>query len=63
MVRKPNEALFTHFNFCRGHGGLKYKDERGVECKNTPAREAGITESKWTLKELLTFRYFKTSIG
>jgi IS1 family transposase len=53
----------THFNFCRGHGGLRYKDERGVECKNTPAREAGITESKWTLKELLTFRYFKTSIG
>ena len=53
----------THFNFCRGHGGLRYKDERGVECKNTPAREAGITKSKWTLKELLTFRYFKTSIG
>jgi len=53
----------THFNFCRGHGGLKYKDERGVECKNTPAREAGIVDSRWTLKELLTFRYFKTSIG
>jgi hypothetical protein len=35
----------THFNFFRGHGGLMYKDERGVECKNTPAREAGITES------------------
>jgi len=52
----------THFNFCRGHGGLKYKDERGVMCKNTPAREAGITESKWTLKQLLTFRCFKTSI-
>ncbi|HWR25543.1 MAG TPA: IS1 family transposase, partial [Methanosarcina sp.] len=41
----------------------KYKDERGIECKNTPAREAGIAEAKWTLKELLTFRYFKTSIG
>ncbi|AKB56949.1 hypothetical protein MSBR2_0433 [Methanosarcina barkeri 227] len=53
----------THFNFCRGHGGLGYKDERGVECKNTPAREAGIVESIWTLKELLTFRCFKTSIG
>ena len=35
----------THFNFCRGHGGLIYKDERGVECKNTPAREAGIVDS------------------
>jgi len=53
----------THFNFCRSHGGLKYKDERGVKCKNAPAKEAGIVESKWTLKELLTFRCFKTSIG
>jgi len=38
----------TRFNFCRGHGGLSYKDERGVECKNTSAREAVITESTWT---------------
>ena len=52
----------THFNFCRGHGGLKYKDERGVGCKNTPARQAGITPSKWNLKELLSFRCFKTPI-
>jgi len=53
----------TYFNFCRGHGGLRYKDERGVECKNTPAREAGIIESKWDLRDLLKFRCFKTSIG
>lgn len=53
----------THFNFCRGHGGLRYKDDRGIECKNTPAREAGIVDSKWTLKELLKFRCFKTPIG
>ena len=52
----------THFNFCRGHGGLKYKDDRGVECKNTPARQAGITDSKWTLRNLLTFKCFKTPI-
>ena len=52
----------THFNLCRGHGGLRYRNERGVECKNTPAREAGITESKWTLRKLLKFRCFKTSI-
>jgi len=45
----------THFNFCREHGGLTYKDEMGVKRKNTPAREAGITQSKWNLKELLTF--------
>ncbi len=55
-------ALYcTHFNFCREHGGLTYLDERGFKCKNTPAREAGITQSKWNLKELLTFRCFKTS--
>ncbi len=42
--------------------GLKFykegieQSEIGIECKNTPAREAGITESKWTLKELLKFR-------
>jgi hypothetical protein len=52
----------TFFNFCGDHGGLRYKDERGIECKNTPARKAGITDSKWTLKELLTFRCLKTSI-
>jgi len=52
----------THFNFCRGHGGLKYKDDKGVGCKKTPAEEAGITQSKWSFKELLTFRWFKTPI-
>jgi len=48
----------THFNFCRVHGGLKYKDERGIQCRNTPARQTGITDSKWTLKNLLTFKCF-----
>jgi IS1 family transposase len=52
----------THFNFCREHGGLKYEDERRVKCKNTPARECGITESKWKLRDLMTFRPWKTSI-
>lgn len=52
----------AHFNFCREHGGLRYKDERDVECKNTPAREAGITDSKWKLRDLLTFKCFKTPI-
>lgn len=51
----------THFNFCREHGGLAYQDEKGFKRKNTPAREAGITQWKWSLKELLTFRCFKTS--
>jgi len=53
----------THFNFCREHGGLVYEDERGIKCKNTPAREAKITESKWKLRDLMTFRCFKTSTG
>ncbi len=52
----------THFNFCRGHGGLKYEDERKIKHKNTPARECGITESKWTLRDLMTIRFLKTSI-
>ena len=51
----------THFNFCREHAGSKYQDEKGIKCKNTSARAAGITQSKWNLKELLTFRWFKTS--
>jgi len=23
----------TYFNFCRGHGGLRYKDQRGLSAK------------------------------
>jgi len=52
----------THFNFCREHGGLKYEDEKKVKRKNTPARECGITESKWKLRDLMKFRTWKTSI-
>jgi IS1 family transposase len=62
-LEKHMKLYCTYFNFCREHRGLRYKDERGIECKNTPAIEAGITEAKWTLKEILTFRCFKTSIG
>ena len=62
-LEKQMKLYCTHFNFCRGHGGLRYKDERGIERKNTPATEAGIAESKWTLKELMKFRWFEISIG
>jgi hypothetical protein len=62
-LEKQMKLYCTHFNFCRGHAGLRYKDERGIERKNTPAREAGITQSKWTLKEMTTFRCIKISIG
>lgn len=53
----------THFNFCREHSGLKYENERKVKRKNTPARECGITESKWKLRDLMRFRPWKTSIS
>jgi len=53
---------FTHFNSCRGYGGLRYKDEKEIECKKYTCKKARIVDSIWTLKELLTFRCFKTSI-
>jgi hypothetical protein len=31
----------THFNFCRGHGGLKYKDEIGVVRKKHRREKQG----------------------
>jgi len=34
---------FAHYNFCRVH--------RSIRC--TPAMEAGIEKSVWTLKELI----------
>lgn len=34
---------FAYYNFCRVHSSIR--------C--TPAREAGITKSVWTLKDLL----------
>ena len=52
----------THFNFCREHGGLVYEDERKVKRKNTPAKECGIAESKWELRDLMTLKFQKTSI-
>lgn len=49
----------TYFNFCRGHAGLVQDDKNGVKCKRTPAQEAGIVEYKWTLREILTFKWSK----
>lgn len=66
LYNRANNALMlycTRFDFCREHGGLAYEDRRGIKCKNTPAKGAKITESKWTLRDLLTFRCFKTSTG
>lgn len=51
----------THFNFCREHDGLKKEKEKGVKYKMTPSQECGITQKKWTLKELLNYKPFKIS--
>src|SRR5450759_4507351 len=53
-------GVFLHLTFLPSWY-VTYQDGRNVKCKNTPAREAGITESKWKLRDLLTFRSFKTS--
>jgi hypothetical protein len=53
----------TQFDLCCEHSELAYKGGRKVKCKNTPARECGIADSKWTLRYLLTFRYLETSTG
>lgn len=39
----------TYFNFCRRHRGLTKEKQNGIMEKKTPAQEAGITKSKWTL--------------
>lgn len=58
---KQMVLYFGNFNFCRGHGSLKYHDEDGIIRKNSPAREYGLIGHNWTLKELLTFPYHITS--
>ncbi|OEU41994.1 hypothetical protein BGV40_11990 [Methanosarcina sp. Ant1] len=62
VANKSYEALLHLFNLCIEHGGLEFEDKRKVKCKNTPAKECGITESTWTLKDLLTFKSLKTLI-
>ena len=52
---------YAFFNYCRGHGSLKYRNELGRIKKNCPARAAGLIEKKLTLHELLTFPYHITS--
>ncbi len=52
---------FGNFNFCRGHGSLKHRDNNGIMRKNAPLKEYGLIDHNWTLKELLTFPYYITS--
>jgi len=51
----------AHFNFCRKHRALSYIDDNGKKQMNSPAKECGLIDHNWSLKELLTFPYHKTS--
>lgn len=50
---------FANFNFCRKHRSLRYRDENGITKFNSPAKQAGLIDHVWCLKELLTFPYHK----
>ena len=50
---------FAYFNFWRKHRSLDYKDENEITKFNSPARQAGLIDHVWSLKELLTFPYRK----
>ena len=50
---------FAYFNFCRKHCSLNYKDEGGTMRFNCPAKQAGLIDHVWSLRELLTFPYHK----
>ncbi len=41
-LEKHMKLYCTYFNFFRGYGGLKYKDERGIECKILPQEKQGL---------------------
>jgi IS1 family transposase len=63
---KKEEALdcqmtlyFANFNFCRKHRSLSCKDKNGINKFNSPARQAGLIDHVWSLKELLTFQYHR----
>ena len=63
MLDKQMTFYFANYNFCRGHGSLKYEDENGCCRKNSPAKEQGLIDRNWTLRELLTYPHYITSTG
>ncbi len=48
---------FANFNFCRAHGSLKHRDNYGRVSMNCPAKEYGLIDHNWSLKELLIYPY------
>ena len=51
---------FANFNYCRRHRSLKYRSDEGITRFNCPAKQAGLIDHVWNLKELLTYPYHKT---
>jgi IS1 family transposase len=60
---KQMTLYFAHFNFCRGHGSLIHLDCLGRKRKSSPAKECGLTDHNWSLRELLTYPYHRISTG
>ena len=54
--------FFAYFNFCRSHLSLRDKDTVGPEAKRTPMMILGLSDHVWSMHELLTFPYHKTSV-
>jgi len=52
---------FSNYNFCREHGSLKHHNEDGVIEINCPAKEYGLINHNWSLRELLTYPYHITA--
>jgi len=60
---KQMTFYFANFNFRRVQGSLKYEDESGRIRKNSPAKEHGLIDHNWSLRELLTFPSYITPTG
>ena len=50
----------AHYNLVRPHGGLTVidtlDDGRKRKAWNTPAMDAGVTSTRWSLLDLLTYK-------
>lgn len=56
-LKNQTKLYFASYNFCRKHLSLKHKNQLNNWEYYTPAREYGLTNHNWTLRELLKFPY------
>lgn len=57
---KNHLTLFwAHFNFCRGHWSLMQRDETGITRRQSPAQNYGLIDHIWSMRDLLTFPFYK----